>query len=130
MVPIIVSSEFNKDLIKFTFKNSRQLTVVEQILWNSLLKTNQLLGYRFIKQKFISTYVADFYCSELLLVVEVIDNAYEDAFNANELRDSYYNKMGITVVKIVNSDITKNMEGVKASLLETVKELELAKNLR
>ena len=84
ITPIIVKSEYNKDLIKFTFKSSRALNQAEQLLWNNLLKNNQLLDYKVIKQKFINNYVADFYCSDLLLVIEVVQQLFENNSNKDK----------------------------------------------
>jgi very-short-patch-repair endonuclease len=129
MTPIIVKSEFNKDLIKFTFKTSRELNQAEQLLWSNLLKDKQLQGYKIIKHKFINDYIVDFYCPDLLMVIEVINSVQIDS-EKDKIRDGYFARIGITVIKIMNNDVITNINGVKMLLDETVKELELAKNLR
>jgi very-short-patch-repair endonuclease len=130
MTPIIVKSEFNKDLIKFTFKSSRELNQAEQLLWSNLLKDKIMQGYKFVKHKFINNYIVDFYCPELLMVVEVVSNTSLIDNDKDKVRDGYFARIGITVIKIMNNDVLKNLSGVKMLLDETVKELELAKNLR
>jgi very-short-patch-repair endonuclease len=130
MTPIIVKSEFNKDLIKFTFKSSRELNQAEQLLWSNLLKDKIMHGYKFVKHKFINNYIVDFYCPELLMVVEVVSNTSLIDNDKDKVRDGYFARIGITVIKIMNNDVLKNLNGVKMLLDETVKELELAKNLR
>jgi very-short-patch-repair endonuclease len=130
MTPIIVKSEFNKDLIKFTFKSSRELNQAEQLLWSNLLKDKIMQGYKFVKHKFINNYIVDFYCPELLMVVEVVSNTSLIDNDKDKVRDGYFARIGITVIKIMNNDVLKNLNGVKMLLDETVKELELAKNLR
>jgi very-short-patch-repair endonuclease len=51
-------------------KNRENETESEKILWNNILR-NKKLGYKFTRQKPISRFIADFYCSELSLVIEV-----------------------------------------------------------
>jgi very-short-patch-repair endonuclease len=46
------------------------LTKAEKLLWNNL-KGKKLMGFRFRRQHPIDIFIADFYCHELKLVIEV-----------------------------------------------------------
>jgi len=45
-------------------------TLGEALLWNEL-KNKQMYGYDFHRQKPLLNYIADFYCNELNLVIEI-----------------------------------------------------------
>jgi very-short-patch-repair endonuclease len=128
IVPIIVKNTFNKDLIQFSFKNSREMSLNEQKLWFNILKGRQLLGYKFIKQKIFNNYIVDFYCSELLLVVELDGMSHDRTFDNDKVRDAYFERIGVKVIRIMNSDVQKNLDGVRIFLEESVKEMESRKS--
>ena len=58
-------------------KGGNAETEAEALLWTRLRK-NQLHGFRFKRQHPIADYIADFYCHEAKLVIEV-DGKYHDA---------------------------------------------------
>lgn len=51
-----------------TLRNN--MTKAEAILWREL-KKRKMLGFKFRRQFGIGAYVADFYCTELKLVIEI-----------------------------------------------------------
>ena len=55
----------------------RTMTEAEIILWNEL-RNKKLNGYKFRRQHPIKNYVADFYCHEARLVVEVDGEIHKD----------------------------------------------------
>jgi very-short-patch-repair endonuclease len=46
------------------------MTLSEVLLWNEL-KSKQVLGYDFDRQRPIDNYIVDFYCKDLQLVIEI-----------------------------------------------------------
>ena len=46
-------------------------TKAEIRLWCELLRNGQLAGYRFLRQRPVAGYIADFMCKELKLIIEV-----------------------------------------------------------
>ncbi len=69
----------------------RQETPAEKRLWEEL-RGRKLLGYKFTRQKPILGYIVDFYCAELLLIIEVDGSVHDetgeyDALRSDELRD-------------------------------------------
>ncbi len=71
---------------------------------------NKQTGYTFTRQKPILNYIADFYCHELNVVVEVDGCSHfskEDYLDDKE-RDRQMNAIGIRVVRILDSEVIKN----------------------
>ena len=70
------------ELTRLARKNRKKMTQGEVLVWELLNKRK--MGFKFLKQKPIGRFIIDFYCSKLLLAVEV-DGGYHD------LRQNYDN---------------------------------------
>jgi len=95
---------------------SRQMTQSEQIIWFNLLSKRQLLGYKFTKQKILFNYIVDFYCSELLLAIEIDGQGHDNKQAYDKVRTDFINSIGIEVTRFSNQEVINNLEGVKAYL--------------
>lgn len=98
------------------FENAKLLrknqTPAEKKLW-SYLNENKL-GYKFRRQHPIATYIVDFYCHKLKLVIEV-DGAYhlsEDQKNQDDIRTSELEQLGLEVVRFSNEEVFSDIEKV------------------
>jgi len=96
-----------------TQKYARELrlrtTEAEQKLW-SLLRNRQLKGKKFRRQHAIANYVADFYCNESKLVIE-LDGNYHTGAETKEYdksRINLLNELGITVLRFWNEEVIKD----------------------
>ena len=90
----------------------------ETILWKYLRAKN--IGYTFNRQKPILDYIADFYCKELNLVIEIDGKSHfsEQSQHKDRERDRQMNVLGLQVIRIPDSDIRNNPEHVVKCLLE------------
>ena len=86
-------------------------TKSEAFLWQ-LLKNKQT-GYRFNRQKPILRYIADFYCHELRLVVEVDGESHNigGRWEHDRQRDKEMSAIGLRVVRIWDHDVISNPFG-------------------
>jgi very-short-patch-repair endonuclease len=85
----------------------------EKILW-ALLRKKQLFGYKFLRQhpifyrvdsNWAEFYIADFYCSELSLIIE-LDGPMHDYNKEYDIeRDSRLVSKGIKIVRIKNEEL-------------------------
>lgn len=99
----------------------KSLTPAERILWD-VLKNRQMEGYKFRRQHPIYHYIADFYCHELRMVIE-LDGGVHDEIDQQEHdsnRDLVIREFGIEILRFKNEEVmndTKNvLEKVKAFL--------------
>jgi very-short-patch-repair endonuclease len=93
---------------------SRNMTHCEQVLWFNVLSKKQLLGLKFTKQKIIYNYILDFYCSELLLCIEVDGETHNAEYDLD--RDKFLNSVGITVIRIPNKTVLNHTDILKQKL--------------
>jgi very-short-patch-repair endonuclease len=100
------------------------MTLAEKKIWSELLRKDKLEGFRFLRQKPLDNYIADFYCAELLLVIE-IDGKHHlsaDAREYDEYRTRVLNGYGIEVVRYTNEQILNHFDEVEQDLKEKVNE--------
>jgi very-short-patch-repair endonuclease len=99
------------------FSNARMhrktSTEAEELLWNNL-RNRRLKGVKFRRQHPISGYIADFYCHEERLVIEVDGEIHDlsEHTEHDEGRDFEFELQGIHVIRFRNSEILENIEDV------------------
>ena len=95
------------------------MTGPETRLW-SALRARQLQGMKFRRQHGIGPYIVDFYCPEQSLVIEVDGDSHANADQIvrDQLRDKYFQSLGLRVIRYFNNDIVKNLAGVLEDLAE------------
>jgi very-short-patch-repair endonuclease len=94
-------------------------TATEQILWQAL--RGKQLGVKFRRQHGIGYYIADFYCAECHVVIEIDGNShFSPQAQANDkIRDDFLQNSGIKVIRFTNQDISHNL----ANVLNRIKEI-------
>ncbi|MGD9691898.1 MAG: endonuclease domain-containing protein [Phycisphaerales bacterium] len=93
----------------------RDLTPPERILW-SKLRNKQLAGLKFRRQHQLGPYVADFYCPEVRLVVEVDGATHVQRRNVDAKRDGWMRANGIVVTRVTVREVMRNRDGVLARI--------------
>lgn len=107
----------------------RRQTSAEEKLW-SVLRNRQFLGKKFLRQHPIvfdyrsqkSFFIADFYCHEVKLVIEVDGKSHEYKKDYDELRTHLMRVLGIRVVRFKNEEIEDDLENVLEQLKTSIGE--------
>ncbi len=89
-------------------KELRQnMTPWERKLWHCFLKTYPV---RFQRQKCIDRYIADFYCFQAGLVIELDGGGHygPETQEKDRIRTEILEKNGLKVLRFCNTDIDKN----------------------
>ncbi len=112
---------YNKNLKPVSQKLRVSMTDAEKLLW-SRLKSKQVKGLQFYRQKIIGDYIVDFYCAKAGLVIEVDGGQHytEAGCTADADRDRYLRSCGLRVLRYSNSDVLRNVEGVVESIYASV----------
>ena len=110
------------------FKLARELrkneTEAEKILWLRINK-NQILGFKFRRQHPINKFIADFFCVELKLVIE-IDGSIHDIteYHEHDLgRTEILNDFNISVIRFTNDQILTEIDDSIEHLEKMIKYL-------
>ena len=69
---------------------------------------------RFLRQKVIDHYIADFYCREARLVIELDGSQHysDEGLLKDKIRTAKIESRGLTVIRIPNNEIFRNFSGV------------------
>jgi very-short-patch-repair endonuclease len=89
------------------------MTAAEKVLWNEL-KNRKLMGLKFRRQHPIHCYIADFYCHEQKLVIEVDGGIHDDEgqIEHDTTRTEELNHFGIKLLRFKNEEVLLNIEKV------------------
>ncbi len=90
-------------------------TLAEKKLWYDILSKDQT-GFRFLRQKPIDSFIADFYCSKLLLIIEVDGKIHETKKEYDESRTYCLEDLGLKVIRYTNEEVLHNLIAVKKDL--------------
>ena len=84
-----------------------------------------MLWYKFKRENAVWKFILDFYCSELLLWIE-IDWWYHDEFQDydDERSNRLYDNYGIKVIRFTNDEVEKNLEWVAKYWKDIIKDRE------
>ncbi len=112
-----------KELSRQLRKNS---TLAEVLLWNQI-KKKQIRGYQFLRQKPIDNYIVDFFCYELMLAIEIDGETHNYKVEKDQIRQKRLELLGINLLRFLDIDVKRNMNGVLLSLNTWINNFELAK---
>lgn len=101
-------------------RNRNNPTQAEFIMWQYLRKNK--FGYKFTRQKPIDRFVLDFYCSKLLLCIEIDGGSHFNRQKNDLERDKFLeNCLRIKTVRFSNNEILNDFLKVKEKLLLFIK---------
>lgn len=86
----------------------REITPAETALWQHL-RTNKLDGLHFRRQQVIGGLIADFYCHEVGLVVEVDGAVHDTQTDADQERDRILTARGLHVLHLTNTQVLREL---------------------
>jgi very-short-patch-repair endonuclease len=102
--------------LKEVARNLRNNSTLSEILLWQQLKGKQILGYDFDRQKPIHNYIVDFFCSELMLAIEIDGISHELKSKEDEIRQKILESLGICILRFYDLDVKKNLDGVVKSI--------------
>ena len=81
------------------------MTPMEAVLWKR--PNAGALGQHFRRQQIIAGFIADFYCHQAALVVEVDGSVHDPAYDAE--RDRIFTDLGLTVLRFTNQQVQEQI---------------------
>jgi len=111
---------YDTQLVDPARENRKKQTKAEIALWK-ILREKKLKGYKFTRQKPIDKFILDFYCSKLLLGIEVDGASHINKKEYDERRTQIINYYNIKIIRLKNHQILINLPAVSRKLLEEIK---------
>jgi len=111
----------NSNLVPFAKDLRNNMTKEERHLWYDFLRNYPV---RFQRQKVLGKYIADFYCAEANIVIELDGSQhYEDTRKENDTeRTAFLENYGLSVIRIPNNEVSRNFRGVCEHIDAAVKQ--------
>lgn len=102
----------------------QQQTPAEQILWE-ILRDRQFLALKFRRQHQIGNYIADFYCHDKQLIVELDGEIHvrSDVKEKDKKRDLFLTSLGFNVLRLSNDLILDNPDQALQQIAASVGEI-------
>ena len=113
----------NADVFNLAQILRRTMTTAEKLLWENI--RNNKLGVKFRIQHQIYFYIADFYCHELKLIIELDGGIHFIPENKerDEGRTAELERFNIRVMRFNNEEILKSISEVKRRIQEEIKKI-------
>src|SRR5258708_2920431 len=112
---------FNHNAGPMRFEQARFLkkvqTEAESFLWSFLwqrLRNRKLNGFKFRRQHPIDKYIADFYCHETKLIIEVDGEIHlnNDQIVYDKIRTEELESLGLRVIRFTNRQVLNKIDHV------------------
>ena len=105
---------YNEKILESRRRDLRvKQTAAEKTLWQQV-RNRQVEGFTFFRQYSTGKYIADFYCSELRLVIELDGSHHyeENVFEYDKIREEFMKSLDIKTIRFNNLDVFKSLDEV------------------
>ncbi|MFB3881046.1 MAG: endonuclease domain-containing protein [Armatimonadota bacterium] len=99
----------------------REPTAAERLLW-SHLRGRQLSGMRFRRQHAIDRFIADFYCAEARLVIELDGSPHRGNQGQDQWRVGSLESLGFRVLRFWSDEVISSLPSVLQRIAEEADE--------
>jgi very-short-patch-repair endonuclease len=105
---------YNKNLQPYANRLRKEMTKAEACLWKYVLRAGKMKGFQFRRQRPVLSYIADFMCKDLMLVIEVdgITHHFEEVIKNDERRQKALENAGFTVIRFTDDEVLNNINAV------------------
>ncbi|MDM8159911.1 endonuclease domain-containing protein [Labilibaculum sp. K2S] len=95
----------------------RNMTESEKLLWSEI-RNRKINGLKFRRQHPINIFIADFYCHEIKLVIELDGNIHDSEENKeyDQGRTAELGYLGVKVIRFANEEVMNSMNTVLAKI--------------
>jgi very-short-patch-repair endonuclease len=118
--------DYNPHLKSFAREHRNNSTKAEIRMWTELLRAKKMQGYAFLRQRPILNYIADFYCKDLKLIIEVDGFTHDDSIQAEKdnVRTRDLNQNGYHIMRFTDYEVMNELPQVKDRIEKWIEEWE------
>lgn len=95
------------------------MTDAEKSLWQ-ILRSYQIHGHRFRRQVPLVRYIVNSVCHDARLVIEIDAGQHDRASPQEAERTHFLQGQGYRLLRFWNNEVLSNLEGVQATIAETL----------
>jgi very-short-patch-repair endonuclease len=103
----------------------KNMTKAEACLWKYVFKAASLNGYTFKRQRPILSYIVDFVCLDLMLIIEVdgLTHTYENVSQNDIERQDILESIGFKVLRFEDEEVLHHIDRVKKQIIEIMNKI-------
>ncbi len=109
------------NLVHLARQLRQEQTPAEEILW-ALVRGRKILNLKFRRQQQLGTFIADFYCHDARLIIELDGGVHTtpEQIDRDENRDTYLRENGLKVLRFSNEQVLEHPEIVLREIANSV----------
>ncbi|HOO99292.1 MAG TPA: endonuclease domain-containing protein [Bacteroidales bacterium] len=113
-----------KNIFEKASELRKNMTLAERIIWEEL-RNRRIFKVRFRRQHPIDIFIADFYCHQIKLVIEIDGEIHmnEEVMIYDDGRAHDIEKYGITILRFTNDEVLNHRSRVIKKILDTINHL-------
>jgi len=113
----------NRELVRRARALRNNMTRAEKILW-SRIREKKINGHKFRRQQPIFDYIADFYCNELKLIIEVDGEIHSlpEKTNYDSKRDNILKINGYHILRLSNVEVETEINSAINKIISYISE--------
>jgi len=116
--------QYDRRLTDCAKDHRKQPTKAESLFW-WIVRNRRIWWYKFKREKAIWEFILDFYCSELLLWIEIDGWYHNETQDYDEERSKWLcDNHNIKIVRFTNDEVENNLNWVAEYMEEIVKDRE------
>jgi very-short-patch-repair endonuclease len=108
---IIVGQCITPEKLKRAKELRTGMTPEERLVWERL-RANRLYGLSIRRQQVIDGFIADFYCNDAGVVIEIDGPIHEEQVDYDSARDEILRQRGLTILRFTNEEVRSMLDDV------------------
>jgi len=114
------SLPYNPNLVEYARSLRKDMTKAERKLWYDFLRSHE---QKFYRQRPIDHFIADFYCSECSLIIELDGSQHytPNGLKRDAVRSDILALYGLEIVRFTNADVLKRFDAVCKAIDEKLR---------
>lgn len=120
--------EYNRWNNERARKMRRMMTRAESRIWFTIFNSRPK-WYKFLRQKCIKWFILDFYCSKLLLCIEIDGSSHNDRQEYDKQREQYLSDIWILTIRYTNDEVIEDIDWVFENIIKNISEREISLNI-
>ncbi|MEM6800032.1 MAG: DUF559 domain-containing protein [Bacteroidota bacterium] len=120
---------YNKKLLGNSRKLKKRMTKAEVYMWKYVLRASKMKGYKFVRQRPVLNYIADFMSKDLMLIIEIDGKYHEEAeqMERDRIREKALKNIGFHILRFKNEEVLSNISTVRMNLEDWIDKQEKAR---
>jgi len=119
---LLSRQKINPEKLAQTKRFRKQMTQAEIVFWK-LARINKVQGLHFRRQQILDGLIADFFCNQIGLIVEIDGGIHERQKDYDKERERIISQHGFVFLRFANEEVLKKPEIVKERLDNTIASL-------